>query len=118
MNIFKYIYFFLIFIIILFTIYNYILYKWCNKNIFNYNQYLSNIEKNYILLCIFISSSELFKSLRFNPFIYQLSFYTFSSEFKNNKMNSSRLAFGTTVLPELLYYFAKKILKQKNIKLI
>lgn len=106
------------FILIFLTIYNIIIYNWCNKNIYNYHEKLNKSERLYIYICLLLSSSEIFKFIRCNKFISQLSFYSFSSEFKNKKMNSSRLAFGSTVLPEILYIFYKNVLKERGIDLI
>ena len=116
--------YFIIFLILIkiitFIKYNLDVYKWHCHNIFPFDKYFTPNEKKYIDLCIKLSFLELLRPFLGNTFIYQLSYFSYSTEIKGNtinSINSSRIAYGTTVAPNYFYKYAEPILKERNIKL-
>ena len=116
--------FLLIFIFIIYlTIQRFIqnnlnIYEWHCKYIYPFDDKLTDIEKKYIKKCIEVSYCELFRPFYIinDPFIKRLSYFTYSHKVINNSINSSRIAYGTTIRPKSMYFYAKKVLEEKKIK--
>ena len=93
------------------------IYEWHCKNIYPFDKKLTKIEKEYIFSCINVSFLELFKKIYFiDPFIQKLSYFTFSHNCKNNDINSSRIAYGSTMCHNYVYKYAINVLRERNIK--
>lgn len=107
---------FILFRFISFIEYNLNIYKWHCENIFPFNKYFTLNEKKYIDLSLKLSFLELFRPFLGNVFVYQLSFFSYSTEIRRENINSSRIAYGTTVASSYFYEYAKKVLKERNIK--
>ena len=89
------------------------IYNWHCKNIYPFNKKLTDIEQKYIKKCIEVSYCELFRPFYIinDPFIKRLSYFTYSHKVINNSINSSRIAYGTTIRPKSMYFYAKKVLE-------
>lgn len=113
----------ILFLIIIIVKYSFILYHkklylWHCKNIYPFHKKLSEVEENYIYRCIYLSYWEILRPLYllFDPQIKKLSYFTYSHHIYNNKINSSRIAFGSSIHHKLLYKYALDVLNFKNIK--
>ena len=69
-------------------------------------------EITYIEKCIDLSWWELLRPfyIRKDPFIKRLSYFTYSHRVVNGKINSSRIAYGSVINPDIVYDFAKEII--------
>ena len=107
---------YVIFIIVtyFFVDYNKKIYEWHCKHIYPFDKKLTLIEQEYIMKCINISYLELLRPLYYNSFLLKLSYFTFSHKY-NKSMNSSRIAYGSMIFPDLIYEDAKKVLVERNI---
>ena len=107
---------YVIFVIVtyFFVDYNKKIYEWHCKHIYPFDKKLTSIENEYIMKCINISYLELLRPLYYNSFLLKLSYFTFSHKY-NKSMNSSRIAYGSMIFPDLIYEDAKKVLVERNI---
>jgi hypothetical protein len=97
-----------------FVNYQYNIYVFYNTNIFPFYKYLSNPEKTYISECLKYSAFELFRPLC-QSFYHRLSFFSYSIKCSNNYINTSRLSYGSVIVPDLIFPSAKAVLNSRNI---
>ena len=102
----------------IFIYYNKTVYTWHCVNIYPFHKKLTKKEITYIEKCIDLSWWELLRPfyIRKDPFIKRLSYFTYSHRVVNGKINSSRIAYGSVINPDIVYDFAKEILKERGIK--
>ena len=98
--------------------YNKKIYEWHCKHIYPFDKKLTEIEKKYIKYCINHSYWELFRPIYilYDPFIRRLSYMTYSHRIKNNKVNSSRIAYGSCLNTKNTYQQALLVLNEKGIQ--
>ena len=101
-----------------FVNYNKNVYKWHCDNIYPFHTKLTKKETIYIEKCIDLSWWELLRPfyMRKDPFIKRLSYFTYSHRVVNEKVNSSRIAYGSVINPSIVYEFSKEILNERGIK--
>ena len=111
------IYLFIIYVINVvreFINYQYTTYIFYNTHIFPFYKYLSSYEKTYISECLKYSIFELFRPFC-QSFYHRLSFFSYSIKCSNNYINTSRLSYGSVIVPGLIYPSAKIVLNSRNI---
>ena len=101
-----------------FVNYNKNVYKWHCDNLYPFNTKLTIKESAYIEKCIDLSWWELLRPfyLRKDQFIKRLSYFTYSHRVVRGKVNSSRIAYGSVINPDIAYELAKEILNERGIK--
>jgi hypothetical protein len=101
-----------------FVNYNKNVYKWHCDNLYPFHTKLTIKESAYIEKCIDLSWWELLRPfyLRKDPFIKRLSYFTYSHRVIRGKVNSSRIAYGSVINPDIAYELAKEILNERGIK--
>lgn len=94
------------------------LFRWHCQEIYPFDKRLSKTELKYIRNCISISWWESFRLffVLWDPIIPRLSFFTYSQRVQKNKVNKSRVAYGSTVRPALAYRYALKVLEERCIQ--
>ncbi len=85
--------------------------KWYSHTFFNFEKHLSPLEKNYIQTCTQMMDQLSYKIN--DHFSYSL--VTYSQRFSKNKVNSSRLAYGSIQHADRLQTPIRNILKNKGI---
>jgi hypothetical protein len=93
-------------------------FAWHCQEIYPFDKFLSGKEMEYVTRCIDISWWEIFRIfyLLNDPIVPRLSFFSFSQKIKNQTVNQSRMAYGSTVRPDLIEKEALSVMNERNIK--
>ena len=94
--------------------YHRFLFQWHCRHFFRFRRYLSEREKNYLEVCF-----ELPDDYReVSPAGYAgFSYYTYSHRIEGDRVNSSRLAYGSILHPEEAWKAALPVLAERGLEL-
>lgn len=95
------------------------IFRWHCDNIYPFDKMMSKVELEYVHGCIDISRWEFlrFFLIFWDEMIPRLSFFCYSQRVDGDKVNKSRMAYGSLVRPKTVYEYAKPVLKERSIKL-
>ena len=96
------------------------IWTWHCKNVYPFHEHLTPLEQEYIQACMKLSWCELLRPflLYRDPLLSRLSFFSYSSRIKENRVRSGRIAYGSAVRPEKAYQYAQAVLKERKIPIV
>lgn len=95
------------------------IYEWHCENFFPFDKKFTDNEKKYVQKCIELSKYELFRPflVAWDQLIERLSFFAYSHKVNKDQVNSTRIAFGSVIMPEVAESLALQVVKERGIKL-
>jgi hypothetical protein len=95
------------------------LYEWHCQNIYPFDKRLSETEQQYVHNCISLSWWEGLRPffILWDEMVPRLSFFNYSQKVDGDKVNKSRISYGSTVRPDAAYVYAKPVLEERGVEL-
>jgi len=95
------------------------IFRWHCEKVYPFDKKMSKKELKYVQDCIEISWWECLRPLFlfWDEMLPRLSFFCYSQRVDGDKMNKSRMAYGSLMRPGATYEFAKPVLEERKIQL-